>query len=359
MLWTTPVLAAAADPGTAAVVLASTAPGYMTGQVLTGGMVEVPDGASTVFLLSSGQAITIKGPYAGSLASRKPVAKRDSLAQLLAPGQDRSQIGGARSLGEARPGGRLILDPAQGGSFCLAPDTEVALARPADPAFDTVELRQAGRVVTLRWPEPDQMLPWPPELPLAQGAAVTVRSARTGATRRLEFRSMGGAAGLSDTAHAAALALAGCSRQAEAALGRLRDAMVPLDLYLASDHGRYPVYRAGEPVRLMVQVNRDAYLYCMVRDTAGRMLPLFPPLPGQARVESRRALSLPGPVGGDASEIRCMASERDLAADLPQLARPALAEPLSEETITALDRAIADPRQGRIVMAQLILRVEE
>ena len=49
---------AAAPPPPLAVVLASTAPGYATGQVLERAAVEIPDGASTTFLLPSGQAVT-------------------------------------------------------------------------------------------------------------------------------------------------------------------------------------------------------------------------------------------------------------------------------------------------------------
>ena len=57
-----------------AVVLASTAPGYAMGQVLAATEVAVPDGASTIFLLPSGQLITIKGPYSGLLTSQQPAA---------------------------------------------------------------------------------------------------------------------------------------------------------------------------------------------------------------------------------------------------------------------------------------------
>jgi hypothetical protein len=350
-----PVLSAA-EVSPAAVVLASTAPGYETGQLLAEPMVEVPDGASATFLLPGGQAITIKGPYKGGLAGQKPLGKRSTLTQLLVPGQDRSQIGGTRSLEAGRVPERVALDPAAGGRLCIVPGTALALSRPADPAFAAVELRQGDRAVTLSWPETGQALAWPEALPLASGT-VTVRSVRTGAERQLDLQLVEAPA-TSDAALAAALAFAGCGDQAEAALARLKDAMVPLDLYLASDHGRYPAYRPGEPVELAIQVNRAAYVYCMVRDARGQVLPLFPRAPGGARVESRAVLTLAGLPGGEESEVRCLASERDLAADLPQLARPAGDAPLPEEALAALDRAIADPRQGRIVMAQLVLRVE-
>ena len=81
-----------------AVVLASTAPGYAIGQVLATSDVAIPDGASTVFLLPSGQLITVKGPYSGLLRDQLSTARQQELAQLLVPGQDRSEIGGSRSI---------------------------------------------------------------------------------------------------------------------------------------------------------------------------------------------------------------------------------------------------------------------
>jgi hypothetical protein len=103
----------------------------------------------------------------------------------------------------------------------------------------------------------------------------------------------------------------------------------------------------------------------MVRDAWGQVTPLFPPQASEARLVGHRTLTLPGsPVlqadtGLKDSEIRCIASERELAGALPQLARSAGAGPLSEATVEALDEVVADPRRGRIVMAQLVLRVED
>jgi hypothetical protein len=354
-----------AEPAPLAVVLASTAPGYAMGDVLAEAVVEVPDGASSTFLLPSGQMVTVKGPYAGELAGQKRAASPGGLTQFLIPGQDSSEIGGSRSFEPGRTAGTLTLDPAAGGIFCVSPETAVMLAHPADPTFDRVELRQrsGGPAVRLDWPATGEALAWPSALPLDTGI-VTVTSRRTGAERQLQLRLVG-RAGRSDAARAAALALAGCSRQAAAVLDRLRQAVVPLDLYLGSSRGRYPVYRTGEPVELVVQTNRDAFLYCMVRDARGQATLLFPPQASGAKLAGHRAMTLPGsplaqPLLAGAelmdSEIRCIASERELAAALPQLAGPG---PLSEATIAALDEAVADPRQGRIVMAQLIVRVED
>jgi len=365
MLAVLPDSPAGAEPALVAVVLASTAPGYAMGQVLADARIDVPDGASTTFLLPSGQTVTVKGPYAGAIAGGR-AAGRGGWGRLLVPGQDSSEIGGTRSLGQEATR-RLALDPAVGGVFCIAPDTEVVLTRPADPAFDRVELQDtaSGRTARLGWQAAEAVLGWPETIPLAAGA-LRVTSIRTGAERRLELRPVA-AGGRSDTARAAALAFAGCARQAEDALDRLRDAIVPLDIYLTSARGRYPVYRKGDFVELTVQTNRDAFVYCLVRDARGRVVPLFPPRPDLARIRGHEPLTLPGPwlplaLRADEAlkdgEIRCIAAERNLAAELPDLAAVAGGTPLSEAAIAALDEAAADPRQGRMVMTQLIIRVE-
>ena len=357
------VSARAADEPPAVVVLASTAPGFAAGQLLGRAPLTVPDGASVTFLLASGQTVTVKGPYAGALANLAPKGGR-GLADLFAGGPDRSEIGGTRSL--AGTDAELTIDPAAGGIWCREPEGGLRLVRPADPTFDRMELREAssGRAVQLAWDQETTEIAWPADLPTESGR-LDATSLRTGAERQLQLRTVA-TAGRSDAARAASLALAGCGRQAAALIERLRGAMVPLDIYLASDRGRYPSYRAGELIELVVQTNHDAFLYCVLRDGKGQVLPLFPPQPARARVNHDAALRLPnaaspfalraGP-GLDGGEVRCIASEHDLADELPELAAANGPVPLTEAAVQALDEAMADPRQGRVVMAQMILRV--
>jgi hypothetical protein len=235
-----------------AVVIAATAPGYATGQQLGDGPIAVPDAASLVFLIETGQIVTVKGPYDGP----PPAPKGDAAGRLgrLAKlgGTDQSQIGGTRSL-----------------------------------------------------------------------------------------------ANVDDLA---------------------RD--VPLDLYLTTDRGRYPAYRPGEALGLVLQANRDAYAYCWLSTGRGHVLPVFParaedmgPLRGS---ETLRLVGdgRPGVMAGpelDEAQLRCLATPEPLEADLAQAfvdshAR-ALAAPLSER----LDAALARDRGAKppdVVLAQLVLRVE-
>src|SRR5689334_21078400 len=91
-----------------AVVIAATAPGYATGQQLGDGPIAVPDGASLVFLIETGQVVTVKGPYDGP----PPAPKADAAGRLgrLARlgGTDQSQIGGTRSLGNPEDLARAV-----------------------------------------------------------------------------------------------------------------------------------------------------------------------------------------------------------------------------------------------------------
>ena len=95
---------------------------------------------------------------------------------------------------------------------------------------------------------------------------------------------------------------------------------------------------------------------------------MFPWHSSQARIAGHQTLKLPdrSPLPAlrasaelNGSEIRCFASERDLATELPLLAGASSGDPLPEDTAVALDRAIADSSRQRVVMAQLILRIEE
>lgn len=349
-----------------AVVLASTAPGYSLGQVLEDTKIEIPDGASTVFLLPTGQSVTVKGPYRGVLGPAR-TAPESRLAQLFpGRGTQDTEIGGTRSMAQA-DSQTLALDPSTGGTWCVKDGGRVDLVRPSDPAFATVELRtgRGERLARLDWTGTDRQ-PLPVSATPAAGELEVV-SVTTGATRPLTLKVVT-PAGRGEAAEAAAFAMTGCTVQARAALGRLVSTTVPLDLYLASDRGRYPRYRPGELVELVVQTNRDAYVYCTMRDMAGRVVPLFPPRPGEAFLSGHTRLALPGERlpfalrAGDAlrdSEIRCIAAERDLAEAVPGLFATGALVPLPAESVAALDRALTDPSRDRVIVAQLILRVDQ
>jgi Domain of unknown function (DUF4384) len=233
-----------------AVVVAATAPGFAPRQELGGGPITVPDGASLVLLLETGQVVTVKGPYVGP--PRPPEGDTTGRFGRLARlgGTDRSELGGTRSL-------------------------------------DTVD-------------------------ELAQ--------------------------------------------------------KVPLDLYLATDRGRRPVYRRGEPVRLVLQASRDARIYYWLDARHGRVVPLFPsraedtgPLPGGTTLRLPRDGGAGVAVGPqlDGGKLRCLGAEAPLEPALVQGFLDAAGRPLSALLAERLTAAL--PPEGgstpAAVLAQLPIKV--
>ncbi len=358
---------AAADQ---AIVVAATAPGLTIGQVIEdGAAVRMPEGANALFLFSSGRTVTVKGPYEGPLdrlsGGKEPQNRLTGLfgAERFA----QNELGAARNVGP--PKGRSAdelpaIDASIPGVWCVRAGHAPHIQRPADPAFDPAVLKPAaGKPATISWDAAATTQPWPSALPLNDGAEIQVRSRDQSHSHSLVMRVVedSGDPGLL----AVALVRAGCRRQAETVLASIGEAMVPLDLYLSSERGLYPTYHAGEPVRLVLQTNRDAHLYCYLRRRAD-LIPIFPsPDSGGSLVRSHMPLTFPGdrmplPLsasepGGD-SEVRCFAADRDLTADLPSGIQAF--KPLSPDAVKKLEATLDGLRQTRLVVAQIVLRVE-
>ncbi|WP_158284202.1 DUF4384 domain-containing protein [Azospirillum sp. TSO22-1] len=346
--------AAAAD----AVVIAATAPGYAPGQLIPDGTgVRLPDGASAHFLFANGRTLTVKGPYDGPL-ERQGGSGGNRLTDLLGrPLLAQDELAASRAVTPARTGGALpAVDPALGGTQCVPAGAPAMLRRTADPDL-TLADPATGRRARVAWAPGEAEHPWPDSVAPVDGRTVEVISA--GGRRSLVLRVVDPAG--DTTALAVRLAAAGCTPQAAALLTPVRDALAPLDLYLSTDRGSYPSYQAGEPVRLLVQTNRDAHLACTLRDGRGTTVLLFPT--GDSRgsqVSGHAPLLLPGdrmPMPLRAStdqEVRCYATERDLSDALP---RTSGLVPLTAAEAERLERALAGAA-GRLVMGQVILRVE-
>ncbi|HYD32447.1 MAG TPA: DUF4384 domain-containing protein [Azospirillaceae bacterium] len=350
-----------------AVVVAATAPGYAAGQVVRdGAVIRLPDGASILFLLASGQTVALKGPYEGALARPSSGPPRPGLDALFeGRGLMEADLGGTRA-GAATAMAAPIdapvrVAPDRDGTYCLLPGSRVLLERPA-VGGDAV-LRGGEAEARVGWAPGQGEQPWPSTVPLESGE---VRASTAKGPAILRFHkvvaSAGGAGWIAD------MMLAGCAEQAAGPLARFRDATAPLDLYLAADRGRYPTYRVGEPIRLVIQTNRDAFLACYMRDTRGRVIPLFPTVAsGGARVEGHTAVTLPGrrvpadlragKPSGD-QEVRCFAADQDLSPLLPSEFLSAGLRPLPEAAAAEVHRALENLPQTRLVVTQIVLRVE-
>lgn len=350
-----------------AVVVASTAPGYATGQVVPdGATVKLPEGAGAMFLFASGRTVRVKGPYEGQL-DKMPETARSNIGNLFAGDRfQQADLGATRAFG--KPADKTTpthaIDPGAAGTYCVQSGEQPVLRRPDDPALTRIVLKDTARgtTATVAWAE-GAWAPWPQNLPLEDGAEIAVAGA-DGVTRHaLRIRRLEAAP--NTAAAAVRLASAGCARQAAAVLTPVRDALVPLDVYLAADRGPLATYRPGEEIRLVLQANRDAHVYCYLRNARSQLIGLFPSsAAGGARVDGAQPLSMPGErmplplraadTAGD-MEVRCFAADRDLG-PLPGGGTDAF-RPMSDAMVADLDRALGGTQGAELVMAQVILRV--
>jgi hypothetical protein len=354
-----------------AVLLSSTAPGYVPGMVITAGdRLALPEGASATLLFRSGQMLRIRGPFEGALSAAQGRSGETApgLAKALQMrGVDAAVIGGTRAVSAARP--RTLpddvrVDPQRSGTYCLKPGDAVWISRPAGEG-GSYGLRHGGNTRALQWSAGASRIPWPDEVPIEDGDRfefVVGGTPRVTATFRImEDRPA------SEAAWVAEGILRGCRDQFDAALGRLSKDVVLPELWLTTDHGRTPVYHPGEPIRITVQSNTDGYLYCMLTEGAGRAVPVFPTgAADEARIRGAVPVSIPGlrrnaelragPAGTE--QIRCWLADRDISAELPHGFFVRSAERLPERLAADLDGAFANVPGSRISKASLTLRVE-
>lgn len=369
------LLACAAVKGAAAaedaVLLASTAPGYAPGMVVTTGeRLLLPDGASLTLLLRSGQMLRLRGPLETSLDRAMP-AREGSAAALAEAfrlrGVDASVIGGTRTTGFARlrPQARdVAVDAGRSGTYCIGPSDTIWLTRPASgPA--SLALRHRGNLRSLAWPAGAARIEWPADVAVEDGDRFEVLADGT-ALATLTFHTVTGT-GPSEAAEIAEGMLLGCREQNEAALRQLARATLPPELWLGTDRGRDPVYRLGEPIRLTAMSAADGWLYCVATRSDGTAVPVFPAgaidgarLPGAVPATipgPRRSMELQaGPRGTE--RIRCWLADRDISPELPHALLDPAGARLPDRLAADLDAIFAGIAGARMAKASLDIRIE-
>ena len=310
-----------------AVLLASTAPGYVPGMTIAASdPLVLPEGASLTLLFRSGQMLHLRGPFEGPLErARSPDnASAPALARLFRlQGTDASVIGGTRTtdaVDVAAMAQDVAVETMRSATYCLGPADTIWIRRPSVEGRAYGLRRRAG-TRAIAFPAGADRIEWPDDVPIEDGDRFDL--VVDGQTRAAIGFHLLASRYSSPAAWIAAGILAGCHEQFGPALRRLSQESVPPELWLTSNHGRTPVYRAGEPIGLTVQADTDGYLYCVVQRDDGSVVPLFPAgavdgprlrsaVPVAIPGERRRTPVLAGPPG--TAQVACwLARSRHLA----------------------------------------------
>lgn len=126
-------------------------------------------------------------------------------------------------------------------------------------------------------------------------------------------------------------------------------AAAPLRLLVESSNNA-TVFKRGELVNLVVKPNRDAHVYCYLRDETARIQRFYPNrFARDSLVPAARPLQLPGAMRfqivannkGVRETVACFATESDVMADLPPTVAGADFDPLAVTSIEQLRAAFA------------------
>ena len=237
----------------------------------------LPDGTSITLLFRSGQMLRLRGPLEASLDRAEPAAATTARCRR-SPRRSgcRGRCEGDRRHPRDRPltrcgrgpAGRCRSAPA---TYCIRPPIRSGLSAPRPRARPTA-LRRRGGSRGIAWPAGAGRVEWPDDVPIEDGDRFELVADGT-AQATLTFRVL---APRFAGGRVAAGILSGCHEQYDAALRRLARAAVPPELWLTSDRGRAPIYRAGEPIGLTVMADTDGYLYCVLSAATTAAVPVFP-----------------------------------------------------------------------------------
>ena len=314
-----------------AVVLSSTAPGYTLGMTVLGtDHLALPDGASLTLLFQSGEILRLGGPFDGTIHPPNSTGEDTSISRLAdlfrAQGTDASVIGGTRSAARRTDGietDDVLVNPQRSGTYCVRRSTSVWLARP-DMDRPAVAIRRRGSSRTMAWPEDAARIEWPSDVQIDDASQFTIETHGLARSIVVTFRMLPADLPTGPARIATGIIL-GCQEQYDAELRRLGLSMVPPEVWITTDHGRRPKYKAGAPVALTVKASLDGYLYCVVEGTDGGATPIFPAgaIEG-AELRASTPLTLPGrrqpgalTAGPDLNKVRCWLADRNISAELP------------------------------------------
>jgi hypothetical protein len=212
------------------VVIDSTAPDLMRGQVLDGSEpLELGPGTAVTVVTGDGRVKTLEGPFSGVPFAGEESAPGGSVLVRTLSRLVSGKTPDTRELGMTR-GESLVgrpdawsIDIIRSGAHCVTDRTHAVLWRPSGATAETLTIRRQpwGEKVSIDWPAGTNSLIWPLALPLENGGLYLVRlSSRISGTKLVVYVVP---ENLPTDAHLAAwMADLGCNEQAMALVAEMR-----------------------------------------------------------------------------------------------------------------------------------------
>lgn len=142
------------------------------------------------------------------------------------------------------------------------------------------------------------------------------------------------------------------------------------DLRLSSDRGSNPVYHLGEELNFVVELAKDAWLYCFYFNANSELIKIFPNKHHlDTRLQGPKIHTIPGrklfpfvlrvrkPLGMEA--LKCFAAGSDLADKLPAAVKGLDFTPLPDHMIYDLSASMRRYANGDISEAAMVVTVEK
>jgi hypothetical protein len=141
----------------------------------------------------------------------------------------------------------------------------------------------------------------------------------------------------------------------------------PIGLHLSSARGRQPTYQIGEKLDLLIELDRDAWLYCFYLQGDGRLFKFFPNVHHRvAWLAGGRTHRVPGeiypfelnitePPGKES--LTCFASNRNVTSDLPRELQEWEMSPLPSGTAKRLAEIFRSIPDAAVTEADMIITV--
>jgi hypothetical protein len=141
----------------------------------------------------------------------------------------------------------------------------------------------------------------------------------------------------------------------------------PIGVRVSTDRGRQPSYRIGEKLNLLIELDRDAWLYCFYRQVGGRLFKFFPNVHHRvAWLAGGRTHRVPGeiypfdlnitePPGKES--LTCFAANRNVTSDLPEELRELDLSPVPSGTAKRLGEIFRNLPDAEVTEADMTITV--